>query len=223
MIKVSYIIEETKKFIKNLTAWVKSKEGIKNLGGMFIVIISTAALFSYQAAHTPVADPSLLYKYQKGGFLGKQLINITGNITKELYVKEGESQKITINISEKGLSEITFALTWKDEKPEGIGSRLSENEPDTFTIAVSSPFGENKSVNGTNDANGNGAISVTFRITQDKPLGDNGTGEWLVEVTCNNAGDIYGRFLGIVLIDTDDGNSCTLSVTYTYQSVAEEK
>lgn len=133
---------------------------------------------------------------------------------------EGETTTETVTVEADNITDVEVVLTWTDD----TGS------PDTFNLTVTSPSGETRSVTGDSEE-----ISVTFEGINEVPSEDTiagdsrddarsqaahqytatrGQGDWTVEVTCDEAGDVNPIGAGPP-VEEDDGNSWELSSELT--------
>ncbi|HHD15443.1 MAG TPA: MFS transporter [Euryarchaeota archaeon] len=108
------------------------------------------------------------------------------------------------------LTWVNVTLTWQDENVR-IGLK---NHPDSFEISLVSPNGTVVS-KGPDDA---GTLTINHEVGE---IDIEGGAEWTVEVSCVDAGDIYGFFNRLVRAqDTGNDWSLTVSVTYLEQMTA---
>jgi MFS family permease len=132
--------------------------------------------------------------------------------------------------SEQLVKTLTITITWEDEPdkdPGVIGARTKENQPDTFSLGIQySGDPDNPSETAFSQtegpsSNARGSVGiVTFYMEFEHTSADsrNGTGDWVITVTCNDAGDYTGRFMD----EADDGNNYDLEVTLRVYDLPSE-
>jgi hypothetical protein len=132
---------------------------------------------------------------------------------------------LTMSVEDLNVYQATFDLTWTDE-PD---SSRHTNQPDTFQIEVTTPDGRTSQGSGSNVHGSPGTIEVLFERNITKEVQDNKglkkktqdptwTGDWIINVTCTNAGDQTPSVgPGFFRTQADTGNAWTLAVTWTYK------
>jgi MFS family permease len=118
------------------------------------------------------------------------------------YVNEGDTVTIPFNVT--GIPQwFNFTITWTDEP----SSRpMGTNTADAFRIVLTSPLGI--APDGGSAESYDSPVSISLQAPDD-PTG--WTGDWTLEVTCTDAGDVRSRGpLGRTLY-TDDGNDYALT------------
>jgi hypothetical protein len=139
------------------------------------------------------------------------------------YLEEQTSSahEYMIGLEERQLlRSLKITVTWEDEpdKEQGvIGVRNLENQPDSFSLDIQylgdpdnpSETAFSESEGPASNSKGSSGI-VTFFEDFDHTSADslNGTGDWVITVTCENAGDYEGRFTN----EADDGNNYIIEV-----------
>ncbi|UCH89445.1 MAG: hypothetical protein JSV49_02000 [Thermoplasmata archaeon] len=113
----------------------------------------------------------------------------------------------------QGISEVRASLSWVDEDPSGLGSRISVNDPDTFSLDIESPWGQVEEGTPTDS----GSTSVTLSVSEDT---EQESGEWIIRIKCGECGDYYGP-RGNVKLGDDTSNEWDLTVNVGY-TVQEE-
>ncbi len=137
---------------------------------------------------------------------------ISGNVA------ENSQEKATVNLETDGLLvNVTFTLTWEDEP--AAGPRYS-NRPDTLSLTVISPGGEEKQGGpAANSPGGSGSISLDFSIPKDNRTKG---GDWEITVSAGDCGDQQPLVSVLGLRDiADDGNSWSIGVDYDYLEKSE--
>jgi hypothetical protein len=190
--------------------------------GVVITLVSLIGAFALgdYAVHTVLAqptgsDPFKNYKDLSGAS------DSTGS-----SVEQAEASPVTVSVDTLNVYSATFTLTWTDE-PD---SARHTNQPDAFKIEVTTPDGRTSDGSGTNAQGSAGTIEVVMARNITKEVQENKdlkkktqdptwTGDWMINVTCTNAGDQTPRFgPGIFTTQADTGNAWTLAVTYTYKA-----
>ena len=147
-----------------------------------------------------------------GGGSGGDIFAPKGYVRTD-YTNEGMTEDLTITIPDENVIWVNFTLTWRDEADEPN----RQNEPDSFTLGVTTPWGEDDSGSGTNPRNGEGTITLDFTnyASEDTPYNSEGTGDYEITVRCDDAGNQV--FIGGIFADDDDGNQWTLTMEYIYR------
>lgn len=181
----------------------------KNQVSVLIFVILTlilAGVFVNAAAntdtvHLPSSGGGANVELQKGG-----LEPIKG------HSSENSEQHVNVSVEKKTVAEITFTLTWKDEPDR---SPLV-NEPDEFSINVTTPWGESNETPMTQNKHGEeGKVSLKFKAPGVYP-DTGGSGYYDVIVKMGDAGDQLSPTPFVQAGERDDGNDWTLTVTYSY-------
>jgi len=133
------------------------------------------------------------------------------------YAEEGGDNGFGHDITEEMVAGANFRLTWTDEDEVGwIGSTPNrENEPDTFTMIVTSPGG-NVTEEGTamNEYKEEGVIEFYVTIPEENISDSEGTGMWQIVLQVD-AGDHVPKYAGGLLF-VDSGNEFNLEIIYNY-------
>lgn len=133
------------------------------------------------------------------------------------YALEGEETKIYYYIEETNVSAVRFRLTWEDEEEQGwIGSAPNrENEPDQFTLEVSSPHGNiTAEESAANPRDEMGIIELNLDVPVELVPSYQGTGTWNVTITVD-AGDHEPKYGGATRF-LDNGNEFILEISYDH-------
>ena len=133
------------------------------------------------------------------------------------YADEGGENYFNYNIEEEMVAGASFRLTWTDEDETGwIGSAPNrENQPDSFTMIITSPGG-NITVEGSaiNAYKEEGLLELYVLIPEESISDSEGTGEWEI-ILLVEAGDHEPKYAGGTKF-IDHGNDFTLEITYNY-------
>lgn len=131
------------------------------------------------------------------------------------YIDEFNSINISIEISEKYVTEITFQLSWLDEHPE---SPRYINEPDCFEYSVISPWSETFYSELSCGYERVGEIILNIEISDDH-VEEDATGQWIVTIKCGECGD-QSHMIGIAAFRQipDTGNDWSLSYEFLFHS-----
>jgi len=180
-------------------------DGMVSVLGFLIVII---ALIGAAAGAMP---------YPPGGEEEPtmELVVETRTETETGYGNENSETDIPVDIQSDMVLEISASLTWDDteDDPTGLGV-VRTNDPDWFSLSVTSPSGELSEEGVSSDS---GSASVQLIVPEEA---QEGPGEWIITVHTEDCGDVFGAG-GFRRIATDDGNSWTLQVTIRYNTWQE--
>jgi MFS family permease len=137
-----------------------------------------------------------------------------GPITSSGLLQENSETVEAVSVGESNVISITFILTWTDEPDQVYGPRVYTNQPDTFSLQVQSPDGEeSRRVSGANPEGASGELEVTMEFMPDIDPYMNGTGTYNVTIELGDCGDFFSNGpIGF----TDTENSWELSVEYEY-------
>jgi hypothetical protein len=127
---------------------------------------------------------------------------------------EGQDSEVELNLLQDKITKVEATLTWQDEALSGIGSRKNTNEPDVFSISLTTPSGVEEEGGQSNS----GSTSVSYSVPEETP---EEPGIWIFTVTCIDAGDIVGVG-GYRVVDQDNGNAWNLEITITYDTLEEK-
>ncbi len=142
--------------------------------------------------------------------------------TQEGKLIEGSSTKFTIPGSERAIKEVRATLTWADE-PDIRRARLYENQPDSFTLAVTSMDGNiTETITGANSADGKGSLLVQVSLTDEEIDQFKDSGEWSVIVTLDSAQNYEPRLGPGLIVLTDNGNDFSLTMEYDYYDLSSD-
>jgi hypothetical protein len=143
----------------------------------------------------------------------KYEIGTGGPITRAGLLVENSETVETIDVDEPNVISITFILTWTDEPDQQYGPRTYVNEPDTFTLRVNAPDGNESRDTGSNPQGGTGEIIITMDYEPDIDPYMNGTGTYNVTIELGECGDFFSNGpIGF----TDTENEWELAVDYEY-------
>jgi len=179
----------------------------KNWVGLavFVVILIIMSMVFADAADQDTIDPMA----GAGGFLVQKNLVFTG------YTEQGNanSDTRTINITNQNIIYANFTLTWRDE-PDKQGR---QNQPDSFRLNVTTPRGNSSQDTGQNPREQEGEIFLSFKNPSTEKYNSNETGDYVVVITCTNAGP--QSIVGPIPAEPnpDDGNHWTLKVDYIYR------
>ena len=142
------------------------------------------------------------------------------------YADENTDYTTTLYIESENVAHVQFILIWWDEPDADV---RHTNEPDTFSLFVESPDGNNfHEASGTNPHGSNGAIQLEFTLLDPNDPSNkmpylNGTGGWQVTISVDS-GDHEPLIpdLGGLRTYRDSGNDFTLEIYYEYYSLPEE-
>jgi hypothetical protein len=142
------------------------------------------------------------------------------------YSDENSDSDHTITLPKddaNNLIKVTFKLTWEDEVDSSI---RYTNQPDTFSMTIYTPDPDNQTIESiTSEA---GVITVEYELfpNRDPPTKDpyfNGTGDYIVTISCGDCGDQKTTVSILGLRDiADTGNAWDLEVTYNYYLKKEQ-
>ncbi|MEE9151066.1 MAG: MFS transporter [Thermoplasmata archaeon] len=140
---------------------------------------------------------------------------VAGNpITMSGYSDENSDTLVTGLIKEENLISMNLTLTWTDEPDEQYGLRTYENEPDTFSLRVETPDGNEYREGPESNAHGEtGEIILTITFDPDIDPYLNGTGQYNITIECGDCGDLFTT--GLIGF-TDTGNDWDLLIEYEY-------
>ncbi len=127
---------------------------------------------------------------------------------------ERESTEQSIELQQDRIVSVNASLSWTDE---AATSPLATNQPDSFTLTLRSPLGDEVSKDGANAVGSAGSLTVLMELTaaQQQALQQHGANAtWIVVISCTDAGDQRG----LVRTIPDDGNAWQLEVDYRYQT-----
>lgn len=112
--------------------------------------------------------------------------------------------------------EAWFNLTWTDEPDSD--PILYQNEGDTFTLRVVDPMNDfERSEQVTNDHGESGEINFNFDLAELTGIDNiNVGGQWLIEITLDEAGDQSWLGIGSGIVIIDDGNDYDLDMWFKY-------
>ncbi len=121
------------------------------------------------------------------------------HLIENVYTAEQTTTNRDINLEGELIKEAWFNFTVSEDK-------INSN-PDTFTFAVMNMDDASltQSLPGTTDTEGRLTVPIRFSLE--------GSPDWRVSVTCNEAGDTV---FGPVTIEEDGGNPWSLQVDYVY-------
>ena len=141
-------------------------------------------------------------------------IGDTLEVSSSDYCDEGSTIELPFNIT--GVPQwFNFTLSWQDEassRPLGV------NKADSFRMNLVSPLG--RVPDGGSTESYTGTISISVQAPEDVT---GWTGDWTLEITCTDAGDIRSRGpLGVIVLVPDNGNDYALAGTVTYLAEKSE-
>ena len=132
------------------------------------------------------------------------------------YATEGEDHRLLHKITDQNVHAVSLRLTWTDE-PDSDGTH--NNQPDTFTIRITSPDGSVSDERDSETGEIDFSVSVPFTSEDSK----NGTGDWEISISVE-AGDHEPIFPDPIFgfrTDPDEGNDFTLEISYDYYVLKE--
>lgn len=132
------------------------------------------------------------------------------------YTGTGQTSQITQTIENENVVNVSFKLTWSDEADATFRHK---NEPDTFTIDVSSPGGISETETGANTYGQQGLIEFKVAVPYEENPSLEGTGAWNINITVESGNHEAPRFGPIGFIDS--GNSFTLEISHEYYQEIE--
>lgn len=132
------------------------------------------------------------------------------------YAGTGETSRITQPIEDENVVNVSFKLIWSDEADATF---RHQNEPDSFTMDVSSPGGISETGTGANTYGQQGLIEFTVSVPYEENPSLEGTGTWNINITVVSGdheatGPAALKFL-------DNGNSYNLEIFYEYYRETE--
>jgi MFS family permease len=152
-------------------------------------------------------DGPRLTDWSKYEIMAGNQITLTG------HLQENSETVEAIPVDESNVISITFILTWTDEDDIQYGPRTYENEPDSFTLQVQAPDGNESRDSAMNPQGGTGEIIITMEYDPDIDPYMNGTGTYNVTIELGDCGDYFSNGpIGF----TDTENSWDLAVEYGY-------
>lgn len=136
---------------------------------------------------------------------------------------EGSTSDISITVPGNA-TWINVTVTWNDDESPLVPTW--NNQPDSFSITLTSPDGDEIGSEGPFTS---GSITLSYQIPEsDDDDEEDGQTTWTVDITCNDAGDFTGiggrepRFLD----NSDNGNDWQFSANIVYTQkveIAEEE
>jgi hypothetical protein len=133
------------------------------------------------------------------------------------YTDEGSDETImhTLEIpSDYTLTNIKFNLSWEDEDDMISGIRTYENQPDYFTLEITSPSGEYES-----ETRSDGIIEIAFSISSEE--NSEYYGDWEIRIICEESGDFINP--SSMIGYTDSGNDWELMGEWVFVKEVDEK
>ncbi len=183
------------------------KGGTALLPALFIpiILISTFAMGSDIYYPPPPVEPVVTVTWAEE----------TMQVDSSDYCQEGSTMSVPFNVT--GIPQwFNFTLSWQDEQSSRI---LGVNQPDSFRLTLVSP--NNRVLDGASEESFTGSASISVQAPEGA---EDLSGDWAVEITCTDAGDIRSRGpFGAITLDPDDGNEWALSGSVTYLSEKEGK
>lgn len=181
------------------------------LGRVFVYVLAILVLLGFQGVVWGFGTPHFTPDGPHGGgewvARGETTV-VTG------YTSEGSTDEAFPDLDHLNLVAANLTLGWNDndvdEPGPGITPLSPKNQPDSFRVTVRLPTGEEYTGTGVSDPSSRlGEIRVAVPRVSDQNLSG-----WIIEVECEQAGDVVGT-LGRVWA-TDGGNDWSLRVEYTY-------
>ncbi len=146
----------------------------------------------------------------------------SGTDTQSQKLNEGSEAQFPIPGEGRAIKEIRAALTWVDE-PDIRRARLYENQPDSFTLALTSGDGNiSETISGANSADGEGSLLVQVSLTDEEIDQFKDSGDWSVIVTLDSAQNYEPRLGPGVIVLTDNGNDFSLTIEYDYYDLSPD-
>ncbi|MEA3559304.1 MAG: hypothetical protein U9R75_08635 [Candidatus Thermoplasmatota archaeon] len=149
---------------------------------------------------------------------------LSGSISDGVELSVGESYTVTIAEEGRVIRNMSIGISWQDESSPPGFAPFHKNEPDSFSITITSPYGETDGDSGSNGQGSAGTLEAAVNLNKTylssfMEEGPAGSGNWTVEVTLVSAGDWVPQYLpGVIDFRNKDdpGNSFSLSVEYEY-------
>lgn len=197
----------------------KWKTGI---GGMVCITILLAVVFNYEAGAIPVISEEELARRTAEFGMGANvdLQEVTFSDVDGGYAQEGTPYEVTFNVDKSTLLEVRCSVTWTDEPSTYTAGT---NEPDTFTVTIIAPNGDERD----SDPSNSGSVSTSFQLPDyenDPDFEDTYNGEWTIEILADPCGDDSAFFpLAGRRVTEDTGNDFTLNYSYSYMDNPPEE
>jgi len=191
----------------------------RNIGiGIFILMLVLSAVLGSNQGRSEPKNRVRTDDVFEGMPLQRSTIGDGGDLNR--------GDTFTLPISEKSgeyIKNITAMVSWTDESDPPGRPRLRryENQPDTFSLRIISPYGNTSDNQGSNTIGSAGTVETDISmddvyLNQLYKEGNIGMGNWTVEVTLTSTG-IWTPVLGPGVIGlTDSSNAFSLSVDYEY-------
>jgi hypothetical protein len=133
--------------------------------------------------------------------------------SQDQYIMEGSNFEFTFELTRPNLLFVNITLIWTDEATDN----RHINEPDTFSMTIDPPATVSREeIDAGSSTGGTITESIRFEPGSDPDL--NGTGDYVITVSCDYAGEqepVIPDPLGRRTIQ-DDGNMVYVTVEYTY-------
>lgn len=201
-----------------------NRDTLVGIVGAAILVAAMAGIFWYEGTRGAGTTGSFRFdvEWATAAENGPQT---SGNLA------EGESTDETVAIEREGLASVDFVLVWTDSVGTG----------DTFKVTVTSPTGETKTAEATNDGGAEGEAKVTFTGLNPAPsatsvAGDDeedakrrltegtgmtgGVGDWMVTIELVQAGDQSAPVPQLPPVTEDPGNDWKLKTVLTVHDPA---
>ena len=175
-------------------------DGMVSVLGFLLVII---AIIGAAAGAMP-------YPFENEEEAGRELIEESMTVTETGYGNENSEDDIDVMVQSDMVVSISATLTWDDSEddPTGLGV-VRTNDPDSFSLSITSPSGELSDEGSTSSG---GSVSASLSVPEDA---EEDAGNWIITVHTLDCGDVYGAG-GIRQVAADNGNSWSLQITVDY-------
>ncbi|UCG70659.1 MAG: MFS transporter [Thermoplasmata archaeon] len=200
--------EEDPTYVEDKGIWVKSSTAFVALL-LIPAVIGAGILGGTNTFHRTEDEGGgpRLTDWSKYEIMSGDQITLSG------HLQENSETVETIPVDESNVISITFILTWEDEPDQQYGPRTYVNEPDSFTLQVQAPNGNESRDSAMNPQGGTGEIIITMEYEPDIDPYMNGTGTYNVTIQLGECGDFFSNGpIGF----TDTENDWELAVDYEY-------
>ncbi|MGA1820195.1 MAG: hypothetical protein ACMUHU_04210 [Thermoplasmatota archaeon] len=191
---------------------------VRNIGiGIFILMLVLSAILGSDQARSDPDRNNGPHDVFEGMPLQRATIADGGSLNR------GETFTLTIpGKAGEYIKNVTAMISWTDESnPPRPTVRRYENQPDTFSVRIMSPYGNTSDNQASNSIGSAGTVETVISLDDlflNQLYGENklGMGNWTVEVTLTSTG-AWTPMRGLGLLDLpDNSNAFSLSVDYEY-------